>query len=154
MKRGISRLVLFLAALLGWTSGSQARTDCPPVPQPPTQEQLAEGFRTARDRGALWTLSKDGRTSYLFGTLHIGRMAWSFPGPKLMQALRETQVLAIEIDPTDPAVQSEMQAAQTQAGKVALSERDQARLDAQADAACVRSSSMNTSHARKAAGSS
>ena len=91
MTRSLSRLGAVVALSIAWLSGAHARTDCPPVPQPPTQEQLAEGFRTAKDRGAMWTLTKDGRTSYLYGTLHVGRMAWAFPGPKLLQALRDTQ---------------------------------------------------------------
>jgi uncharacterized protein YbaP (TraB family) len=142
----LSRLVLALSLAAGWLVGAHARTDCPPVPQEPTQQQLAEGFRDARDRGALWTITKDGRTSYLYGTLHVGKMAWAFPGPKLMQALREAQALAIELDPTDPALQAEMQAASGLAGKVALSPADQARLDAQADAACVPREALRPLH--------
>ena len=135
-----------LALSIAWLSGAHARTDCPPVPQPPTQEQLAEGFRTAKDRGAMWTLTKDGRTSYLYGTLHVGRMAWAFPGPKLLQALRDTQVLALALDPTDPTLQAEMQAVSAQAGKVTLSPADQSRLDAQADAACVPREALRPMH--------
>jgi uncharacterized protein YbaP (TraB family) len=146
MTRSLSRLGAVLALSIAWLSGAHARTDCPPVPQPPTQEQLAEGFRTAKDRGAMWTLTKDGRTSYLYGTLHVGRMAWAFPGPKLLQALRDTQVLALELDPTDPNLQAEMQAVSAQAGKVTLSPADQSRLDAQADAACVPREALRPMH--------
>jgi uncharacterized protein YbaP (TraB family) len=63
-----------------------------------------------------------------------------------MQALREAQALAIELDPTDPALQAEMQAASGLAGKVALSPADQARLDAQADAACVPREALRPLH--------
>ena len=146
MKRFLSRLALTLGLVVATLAGAHARTDCPPVPQEPTQQQLAEGFRDAKDRGAMWTLSKDGRTSYLFGTLHVGKMAWAFPGPKLMQALRETQVLALELDPTDPALQAEMQAVSGQAGKIDLSPADQARLDAQADAACLPREALRPMH--------
>ena len=146
MTRSLSRLGAVLALSIAWLSGAHARTDCPPVPQPPTQEQLAEGFRTAKDRGAMWTLTKDGRTSYLYGTLHVGRMAWAFPGPKLLQALRDTQVLALELDPTDPNLQAEMQAVSAQAGKVTLSPADLSRLDAQADAACVPREALRPMH--------
>ena len=146
MNRFLSRISLTLGLVVATVAGAQARTDCPPVPQEPTQQQLAEGFRDAKDRGALWTISRDGRTSYLFGTLHVGRMAWAFPGPKLMQALRETQALAIEIDPTDPALQADSQAAASQAAKVDLNPADQARLDAQADAACVPREALRPMH--------
>jgi len=142
----LSRLGLTLGLAVATLAVAHARTDCPPVPQEPTQQQLAEGFRDARDRGALWTITRDGRTSYLYGTLHVGRMAWAFPGPKLMQALRETQALAIEIDPTDPALQADSQAAASQAAKVELSPADQARLDAQADAACLPREALRPMH--------
>ncbi|MFO0123823.1 MAG: TraB/GumN family protein, partial [Inhella sp.] len=114
MKHTLRTTLSSIALSLGLFASAQAKTDCPPVPQPPTQEQLADGIKNAKDRGALWRISKDGRTSYLYGTLHVGQMAWAFPGPKLMQALRETQVLAVEVDNTAPTTQSEMQAAMAQ----------------------------------------
>lgn len=146
MTRVLSRIGVALALAAAWLTGAHARTDCPPVPQPPTQEQLAEGFRNAKDRGAMWTLTKDGRTSYLFGTLHVGKMAWAFPGPKLLQALRDTQLLALELDPTDPGLQAEMQTVSAQAGRITLSPADQARLDAQADAACLPREALRPMH--------
>jgi uncharacterized protein YbaP (TraB family) len=131
---------------LGLFASAHAKTDCPPVPQAPTQEQVLEGMKNAKDRGALWRIRKDGRTSYLFGTLHVGQMAWAFPGPKLMQALRDTQVLAVEVDVTAPTAQAEMQAAMAAAAKLELSEKDQARLDAQADAACLPRAALGSLH--------
>lgn len=127
-------------------AGAHAKTECPPVPQAPTQAQLVDGMKNAKDRGALWTITKDGRTSYLFGTLHVGQMAWAFPGPKLTQALRETQVLAVEVDITAPSTQADMQAAMAQAAKLDLTEKDQARLDAQADAACIPRAALASLH--------
>jgi uncharacterized protein YbaP (TraB family) len=142
MKRTLTALVLSL----GLFASSHAKTECPPVAQPPTQQQLADLLKNAKDRGALWTITKDGRTSYLFGTLHVGKMAWAFPGPKLMQALRETQVLAVEVDITGPSTQAEMQTAMAQAAKVELGEREQARLDAHADAACIPRAALTSMH--------
>jgi uncharacterized protein YbaP (TraB family) len=142
----MKRTLTAIALSLGLFASAHAKTECPPVAQPPTQEQLADGFKNAKDRGALWTISKDGRTSYLFGTLHVGKMAWAFPGPKLMQALRETQVLAVEVDITAPSTQAEMQAAMAQAAKVELGEKEQTRLDAQADAACIPRAALASMH--------
>lgn len=65
----------------------------------------------ARDRGVLWRISRDGHSSYLYGTIHIGRFEWLFPGPVLGEALRSSEVLALELDPTDPEMQARMQAA-------------------------------------------
>ena len=111
--------------------------DCPPVAQPPTAAQIEQGQREARDRGALWRLRKDDRVSYLFGTAHVGQLAWAFPGPKLQQALRETEVLALEVDLSAPGVQAEMAQAQAQAASLRLSPQEQARLNRQADLACL-----------------
>ena len=130
---------LALCALLAlWAPGLQAQAnDCPPVAGPPTPEQLQQGQAKARDRGALWKLHKDGRTSYLYGTAHVGQLEWVFPGPNLRQALRETEVLAVEVDVTAPDTQREMAEAQREAAPLTLSEEEQRRLDAQAKAACV-----------------
>ena len=65
--------------------------------QAPTPEQIQAAQRDARDRGFLWRISKDGRSSYLYGTLHVGKLDWAFPGPRLAEALRDTDALAVEI---------------------------------------------------------
>jgi hypothetical protein len=70
---------------------------CPPV-------VTAPAVGPARDRGVLWRLSRDGRSSWLFGTLHVGRPDWRSFGPRTAAALRGSDLLALEIDPTDPAV--------------------------------------------------
>lgn len=145
MKKTLGAMALGLALSVA-TLAAAAKTECPPTAQPPTQAQLADGFKNAKDRGALWSISKDGHTSYLFGTLHIGKLAWAFPGPKLFQALRETQVLAVEIDTGDAQTRQRMQAAMDQAAKLDLLGNEQARLDAQADAACVPRSALAVMH--------
>jgi uncharacterized protein len=57
---------------------------------------------TAR-AAALWTLTRDGHTSYLHASLHLGRPAWTAPGPKLKQALNKVDAVALELDPLDAA---------------------------------------------------
>ncbi len=56
------------------------------------------------DRGLLWRISRDGRVSYLFGTVHLGKPAWHVLGPVTAAALRASDLLALEVDPTDPAI--------------------------------------------------
>jgi uncharacterized protein len=132
--------VWLLAALATLASPTHAReaSACPPVAQAPTPEQLQTGLREARDRGALWRLQRDGRTSYLYGTVHIGRLAWAFPGPQLLRALQETQVLAVEINPLAPGMQAQLTGAGSGGGAaLVLTDRDRERLRAQADLACV-----------------
>jgi uncharacterized protein len=113
-------------------SGSAA---CPPVAQPPTAEQIQAAQRDARDRGFLWRITKQGRSSYLFGTLHLGRMPWIFAGPRLREALANTDTLALEIDLTDPAVLQNPPAAAT--APMPLTDALRARLSRQITAACV-----------------
>ena len=52
------------AALLGCSAhvGAQAPASCPPVATPFTQEEMQAGLRSARDRGFLWRITRDGRS--------------------------------------------------------------------------------------------
>jgi uncharacterized protein YbaP (TraB family) len=83
--------------------------ECPPTPRMPTAEERARGAEQARDRGFLWRVSKNGRSSYLYGTIHIARMEWMFPGPKVSAALRASQVVAFELDITDADLMRRLQ---------------------------------------------
>lgn len=137
---------LLLAGLLSTGLRAQTPADCPPQPQPPTPEQIQQAQAQATDRGALWKLSKDGRQSYLYGTIHIGRFEWLFPGPNLQKAMRETAVLAVEVDITAPGMAAALQQAQAEAAAIPLGEKEQARLDAQADAACLPRAALGSLH--------
>jgi len=110
---------------------------CPPTAQMPGQEQLMAGLRDAQDRGVLWRIAKDGRDSYLYGTLHVGRQDWIYPGPALQRALQQTAVLALELDVTDPAVQAVMTAPTPAAQLPVIGPALQRRLDGQAVLACL-----------------
>lgn len=94
----MTRSVLLLLAAL-WTAAAPAA--CPPAPVAPTAEQAAAWAAQAPDRGLLWRISRDGRSSYLFGSLHLGKADWAYPGPALRRAWAETEVLAVELDPAD-----------------------------------------------------
>lgn len=127
-----------VAALLGPGLGlghAVAAPPCPPPPAAPTAAQWQAAQREARDVGMLWRLSKDGRDSWLFGTIHVGTLAWSAPGPALRQALARSDVLALEIDPQDPRLATQLQQAMRDAPPADAALRQ--RLQAQATAACV-----------------
>jgi uncharacterized protein YbaP (TraB family) len=64
---------------------------------------MAELLKQARDRGALWRHEKEGRLSYLYATVHVGKKEWVMPGPTIVRALREADVIAVELDVSDPA---------------------------------------------------
>lgn len=123
-----------------------AKESCPAPVQPPTVEQAAELMKNAKDRGALWTITKDGRTSYLYGTIHIGRIEWAFPGPKLLSALMNTGALAIEVDLTAPGIQQETMAAMAAAPALPLTDTDRARLAKLAEAECIPPGALDAFH--------
>ena len=144
MIRSAAPLALLVASLLA--APSQAKESCPAPAQAPTPEQIAEGMKNAKDRGALWKIAKDGRTSYLYGTIHIGRVDWIFPGPNLISALENTGVLAIEVDLTAPGTQQEMMTAMAAAPPLALTDADRARLAKLAEAECVPPGALDAFH--------
>lgn len=78
--------------------------DCPPPPVAPTTEDVQRGLREARDAGFLWRLRKDGRESWLYGTMHAARFEWMFPGPTILAAMRSADRVGLELDVMDPAI--------------------------------------------------
>src|SRR5262249_19081351 len=109
---------------------------CPPSAVVPTEDQLQDALRNARDHGALWRLEKDGRQSYLYGTIHIANLDWAMPGPTVIRALRDAATIAIEADPGDPATGAGMAAPQKTHEAPTLPPELVGRLRAQAARAC------------------
>lgn len=130
-------LVLVLALAAVGARAQSAPAACPPQMQPPTAEQLQAAQQQARDRGALWKLTRDGRSSYLFGTIHVGKLAWAMPGPQLREALRATDLLALEIDPTDAAMMARVAQPSASGVPSALGDVHKRRLARGLDAACL-----------------
>jgi uncharacterized protein len=110
---------------------------CPPPPRAPTAEDARDLMRRARDHGFLWSITKDGRTSYLYGTLHVGRAEWLFPGPAVMHALEASTALALEIDASDPANQQALAAGAAAVPGRTLPPALQRRVAAAWQAACL-----------------
>jgi uncharacterized protein YbaP (TraB family) len=96
-----------------------------------------------RDRGLLWRATRDGRVSYLYGTLHVGKPAWRRFGPRTAAALRASDVLALEVDPNDPAL---LQAMADIRPPQPLPDELQARLNRAFERACMASESLATLH--------
>jgi uncharacterized protein YbaP (TraB family) len=119
------------------SNGAQAPSTCPPEARPPSAAQVEEGARTARDRGFLWRVSKDGRTSYLYGTVHVGKMEWMFPGPEVLRAVRSTEVVALELDILDADLIRRLQEGTTRKPGQPLPSALNLRLKAQLKAACL-----------------
>jgi uncharacterized protein len=99
-----------LAISLHAQAQSPAPADCPPQASMPSAEERAKATEQARDRGFLWRISKGGKSSYLYGTIHLARREWMFPGPQVSAALKASQVVALELDITDTALMQRLQA--------------------------------------------
>jgi hypothetical protein len=139
MSRLLSRLraSLVLLACLVAPSVLRAQAECPKTPAldaPALQAMQA----AARDRGILWRVEKGGRTSWLYGTIHAARKEWLVPGPTVAGAIEASDVVAVELDLSDPS----LPAAFAGAGGAAISERlldapRRQRIDRLARKACV-----------------
>ncbi|MCW7540226.1 TraB/GumN family protein [Aquabacterium sp. A7-Y] len=118
---------------------------CPPDARPPTEAEMRSGMAAARDRGFLWRIERDGRTSWLYGTIHLGRPDWIYPGPALRTALQGSRQLAMELDLSDPAVLEKLR--QPPSGPApALTAALQQRLSAQAADACLPEAQLAALH--------
>ncbi len=111
----------------------------------PTPEQLQQAQRQARDRGLMWRITRDGRSSYLYGSMHVGKVDWIAPGPKLREALAASDMIALEVDVTDPMVQRQAARASQQPAP-ALPAELRTRMDAQRDAMCLQDSLFDRLH--------
>jgi hypothetical protein len=138
------RALAACAALLALLAAPFARAaeapaaDCPPEPQPYTAEDNAAGLRDATDSGFLWKATRDGRSVWLYGTIHIAQRGWRFPGPRVLAALKASDAVVLELDPLDPDVLARFQRAIVRKpGAPELAPALAARLRAQMAAACI-----------------
>ncbi len=110
---------------------------CPPAAVAPTPEQVQTGMKAARNHGFLWRLRKDGRESWLYGTVHVARFEWKFLGPTITNALKASDTIALELDVLDPDVQQRLAQGMATPSGTMLPKSLQQRLRRQAEAACV-----------------
>ncbi len=139
----VARVTAETAAASPAQPASAAVADCPPDPPPLTRDEWVAGLRDATDSGFLWKATRDGHTSYLYGTIHIARRDWQFPGPRVQAALAASNVLALELDLTDPDVITRYQRlVARKPGAPELPPDLAARLNVQMAAACVSPASV------------
>ncbi len=128
---------MFMAATLATAT---PQTNCPPPPAAPSPEVVQQAMSHAKDRGFLWRISKDGHDSWLYGTIHVAKFDWMFPGPRVKAAVLGSDVVALELDMLDPDIRRRMSQ-----GMAALSAKSEqhlppaltTRLRAQAKASCT-----------------
>lgn len=127
------------------TDKAADKTACPPQAGQPTPEQVQAAAAKAKDRGMLWRISKDGRTSYLFGTIHVGKLEWGFPGQQVRGALMAADTLALEIDVSDRDTMSRLTPPKS-AATPALPEALRKRLEQQITLACIPKEAIAAQH--------
>ena len=110
---------------------------CPPAVEQPTPEAVQTATRNARDHGFLWRINKDGHTSYLYGTMHLGTFDLDIPAPAVMQALRATDTVALELDVLDADIQRRMMKGVNSSRSVTLPEPLVRRIRQQAELLCI-----------------
>jgi len=98
----------------------------------------------ARDRGFLWRVRKNGHVSYLYGTLHVAKLDWMYPGPTVSEAVRSSDVVALELDMLDPVIREKIQSGMSSNLDVALPAALAGRLRAQLAAACLPEQMLST----------
>jgi uncharacterized protein YbaP (TraB family) len=130
-------VIAVLAPLPSHAQATTAATACPPAAAPLDAERFQAGMSEAVDHGFLWRITKAGRTSYLYGTIHAARPAWMFPGPRTAAALEASEVLALELDLLDPQVQARLVQAAAARPDDGLPAALVARLERRMAAECV-----------------
>ncbi|BBN88124.1 conjugative transfer protein GumN [Azospira sp. I09] len=138
--RARCRRLLFaaVALLLSFQGQAQTPPDCPATQHaPPSAEETREYLKNARDHGFLWRIEKDGRASYLYGTVHVGKQEWLYPGPLMRRAMAETDTVALEMDVLDPAIAARIQQLMLFRKGPKLPAGLQERIRRQAEASCL-----------------
>jgi uncharacterized protein YbaP (TraB family) len=116
---------------------------CPPRAQAPTADQVQAGIRNARDRGFLWRIGKGGHSSYLYGTMHIARQDWIYPGENLRRALAASDRIALEVDPLAADIRERIGAGRAASNDTSLPEPLARRMRVQAELACIPAEALN-----------
>jgi hypothetical protein len=136
---GLVRRIFGLLASLAVAAGIHPAFAEDACVQPPGIADLQQAVKfPPRDRGFLWLLEKGGRVSWLYGTIHVGRLEWLVPGPVVMSALRGSDAAVFELDLTKTEELAGLlpQADPVSAARV-LAGGLGARLDAELKKACV-----------------
>ncbi len=121
LQRGLLAAALALCTAMAWAAPAIDRSSqeppmaastvglvrvatCPPPVQMPTQAELQALAQNLKDRGLLWRVGHGGRSSWLYGTMHVAKREWMLPGRSIMQAMAGVDKLALELNVMDPEV--------------------------------------------------
>lgn len=109
----MNRFLRLAGAVFAFTLGAAHAADvpaCPPRAAPLSAEAAVAAKRDARDHGFLWRITKDGHSSFLYGTIHAASPDWMSPGPTVLEAMRSSDIVALELDALDADIQSQLAA--------------------------------------------
>ena len=144
MRHGHLLARTWAVGLAAWAMGTGWASAIEPACPPPMPTATAQALKAApRDRGLMWRITRNGHSSHLFGTLHVGKPEWRRLGPKTRAALQQADVLALEVDLHDPGLGEAM--AQPQAAPP-LPVDLQLRLHQAFRRACVPAGAMDGLH--------
>jgi uncharacterized protein YbaP (TraB family) len=101
----------------------QSKSGCPPTPLPLEQQRAYVEQAPAKNAGFLWRIEKDNRTSWLYGTMHLASIDHAKPGNQVMQGMRRSDVLAVELNPYELQAGSPAPVANAYAWSEALLDR-------------------------------
>uniref|UniRef100_UPI003BEEC20A TraB/GumN family protein n=1 Tax=Burkholderia arboris TaxID=488730 RepID=UPI003BEEC20A len=131
-------LLVSINALGAPSESAPLPPNCPP---PATDLVPKDGWeaaaRRATDHGVLWRIEKDGRTSWLYGTIHVARPEWILPGPIIRNALKQSDAIALELDVLDKDFIVQLRERQTNEDRHLLVGRRGARLNRLFDTTCL-----------------
>jgi uncharacterized protein len=98
MLRKFSAFVSVITPILVCAQTPSSDQSCPPPPLPLERQMEYVRNAPAMNAGFLWRVEKDGRTSWLYGTMHFNHIDYTKPGSQIMISLRSSDVLALEIN--------------------------------------------------------
>lgn len=127
-----------LALCSGLSLAAEPTAICPPPVRPPTQAEVQAMAPHMQDRGLLWRVQDGERTSWLYGTLHVGKREWMLPGRTVVRSMYGADLLALELDLLNPQVlQQLLEGFKARADAPALPADLEARLALQRKQACA-----------------
>lgn len=119
-----------------WVPAIVDAQDCPPLLMPLEQAKQHIENTQAKNAGLLWRVEKSGRVSWLYGTMHLMHIDYAKPGPQVMMSMRNSDVLAVEINFYEP--QSELAQRQQNLVSWTLSAMQTQRLKAAYQKECIK----------------
>lgn len=131
----VRRLLGALLVSIGLHAGAQPTPSCPPAVEPPSFEHMSP--ERSIDHGFMWRIQKSGRTSYLYGTLHVAMHDWAYPGSTVVSAIKTSDVVALELDVLDPAITRRILAGMAPRPQDAVDDALRARIVRQMKTACM-----------------